>query len=342
MPRIAAMHHAFKRIRQLCFAGGQECSNESFLMVFVEQGLSILKILEELLSGAFGPQTPKRLSLWRRCKLVSLKRRVQKCLKELDPILQSLNFQLITMMLESVTKTQKIVVAMKVDYPLWTAEMSYNLGLCLHGSPTRCAFIRRKHELQILPELLCGKIRMWREVSIHGRAGAGKSQLALKLAHRLSHKFSSIMWIDASDEQKVIKSFLGVWNLVGTLDQRGAKKTPLSKGEKVERVLAWLARKRNSNWLLVFDGYPSTQGIEQTFNLRDNLPPGRHGSILVTNKTSTSLLFGHDMGLVAPQHCGGQGKPHRTVALNHDRWEFIWGTVLLRPSANSHIEVPRR
>ncbi|KAL7272680.1 hypothetical protein RUND412_004505 [Rhizina undulata] len=147
---------------------------------------------------------------------------------------------------------------------------------------------------------------------LHGMGGVGKSQIALEYAHRFSHCYSSIFWIDVDGSSRKAKS---VYAIVAQLVNHYATKWPSSStgfeeiaktlgipGEldpsgkisqdaidvAIKAVHAWLSAQENRGWLLLIDNYDKAEEGE----LDNLIPTCDWGSIVVTTRLPDLQRFG--------------------------------------------------
>lgn len=123
---------------------------------------------------------------------------------------------------------------------------------------------------------------------VHGLGGAGKTQLVLKVVERTRSHWADIIYIDASTQDSIEAGLQGV---------SVARKI----GDTFKHVLRWLEIHRGP-WLLVFDN-----ADEPSLPLREYLPGGGHGSIVITTRLH---------GMTA--HARGPNSTHNVSSMNQD------------------------
>ena len=127
---------------------------------------------------------------------------------------------------------------------------------------------------------------------LQGMGGQGKSQVALEYCHqKKNNPYSTIFWVDATNENTVIESFQSISEYI---------KTPTDfladSSARVEFVLrAFMLR--STSWLMVFDNYDDPD-IFQT--IQDYFPDGMSGAILVTGRHAgaSALVVEHNLGFI--------------------------------------------
>ncbi|KAL7272190.1 hypothetical protein RUND412_005017 [Rhizina undulata] len=146
---------------------------------------------------------------------------------------------------------------------------------------------------------------------LYGLGDIGKSQIALEYAHRFSHCYSSIFWIDVDDSTRKAKS---AYEIVEQLVNHYATKRPSSPGfEEIAKILGipgkldssgrlvqdaseiaikavhtWLSARGNRGWLLLIDNYDK---VEEG-GLDNLIPTCDWGSIVVTTRLPDLQRFG--------------------------------------------------
>ncbi|KAI9707067.1 MAG: hypothetical protein M1836_000027 [Candelina mexicana] len=101
---------------------------------------------------------------------------------------------------------------------------------------------------------------------LKGMGGQGKTQLALEFCRRAheTNRISSIFWVDATSEIRVRKGLEKIFHVI----------TPSHE---------------QTSWLMVFDNYDDLSGFP---NIRDYMPSGAKGSLLVTSRHADSERLG--------------------------------------------------
>ncbi|KAM6506741.1 hypothetical protein FALCPG4_018835 [Fusarium falciforme] len=123
--------------------------------------------------------------------------------------------------------------------------------------------------------------------------GQGKTQLALQFCiqnwHRAgkdyekSKKYHAIFWVDATSEMAVLKSFLRIYELIKSpgmiLNDEDAQIQHVK-----QTIQGW-----TFPWLIVFDNYDKPSDFQ---SIRDYMPIGHEGAILVTSRHEDSASVG--------------------------------------------------
>ncbi len=149
----------------------------------------------------------------------------------------------------------------------------------------------------------------WPVAVLYGVAGCGKSELARQYIHLNLDKYSSIFWINASNEKSIELSFQEVSRRIAALDDPKTIKgrpygdqDPDGKEELhilVQKVTEWLEQPREKPWLLVLDDlsrespYPSsavwTSKRSERKSWRELLrlipsTTGSHGHVIISTR----------------------------------------------------------
>ncbi|KAI1386773.1 uncharacterized protein F4822DRAFT_411176 [Hypoxylon trugodes] len=129
-----------------------------------------------------------------------------------------------------------------------------------------------------------GSMQPPRIVVLQGMGGQGKTQLALRYcgAARFQKNFHCTLWIDASTKASMIRGLEGIAEELN--DSNEALTDTDSKIALVRRKLTV----GNMPWLLVFDNYDDPTA----FDLRDYVPKGPLGNVLVTSRSPDAERIG--------------------------------------------------
>ncbi|TPX14735.1 uncharacterized protein E0L32_005130 [Thyridium curvatum] len=143
-------------------------------------------------------------------------------------------------------------------------------------------------------------------VVLHGTAGSGKTELALKYAEHYSKDFKSIFWVTASTATLLQQSFGAIAQAIvrayaatipappppygkiaemiglkGIVDGDGILQEQSGNADIICRaVRKWLDHPSNGPWLLIFDNYDQPEA----FPIRESFPSNSRGKILVTTR----------------------------------------------------------
>lgn len=183
--------------------------------------------------------------------------------------------------------------------------------------PRNNGFTGRSNILDKLHEHLKGTASNTRHntVALYGPGGIGKTQIALEYAHEHKNDFSSVFWIDATNQDSAHHSFLQAasrlvrhhedlyWfgkapdyykiaatlGMVGLISVEGhVISNSSTTGRVVEAMKEWLVKDTNRDWLLVFDNVDDLE----TFDIRDFFPQSSWGSIIITTRRPDCARFG--------------------------------------------------
>lgn len=164
-------------------------------------------------------------------------------------------------------------------------------------------FVARTSELRKIREALASDGSR-RAVVVHGLGGIGKTQLAIAYAKRFQNSHSAVFWINAKDTSTLMSSYASLAKQI-LLDHPSAPYlvslgATTSADRTIDAVKSWLSIRNNTRWLMVFDNLdnPKVPGNDDpaAVDIRDFLPGGHQGSILVTTRSS-QLSIGHHLHL---------------------------------------------
>jgi hypothetical protein len=141
--------------------------------------------------------------------------------------------------------------------------------------------------------------------ALYGPGGIGKTQIAIEYAHLHHANYSSVFWVDATNQKSACDSFLQIatrvlrhyvekdvetpnygsiartLGLIDLLDENG--RISMMYGDNhgiVDAMKDWFAKEANTEWLLIFDNVDDLE----TFDIRDFFPKAPWGSILITTR----------------------------------------------------------
>ena len=129
-------------------------------------------------------------------------------------------------------------------------------------------------------------------VVVQGMGGQGKTQVALEYCHRKTGAtFPTIFWVGAMSESTVEASFQFISECI---------KAPADNFPDIKARTRFVLRSFTSwpeKWLMVFDNYDNPIDFP---NIKDFIPPGRLGAILVTSRheDSSALVIGRSMNFI--------------------------------------------
>jgi hypothetical protein len=108
------------------------------------------------------------------------------------------------------------------------------------------------------------------ELGRHSLHSQGKTQIALGYCRRVKGK-RGVFWVDATSEATVKRSFVTI-------------STKIQATEDIMDVLG----DSLDPWLMVFDNYDDADDFD---NIRDYMPEGEEGCILITSRHAASINF---------------------------------------------------
>lgn len=115
-----------------------------------------------------------------------------------------------------------------------------------------------------------------RIVALRSLGGQGKTQVALRLCHRLRKKgLSHILWIDASSESSLRSAYVTYAHLMKP------NRNHTDNAEHHVRYIKQELERRSTGFLLVMDNYDQPDTFE---NILDYVPDNAKGSVLVTSR----------------------------------------------------------
>ncbi|KAF3935759.1 hypothetical protein ABW19_dt0210035 [Dactylella cylindrospora] len=154
-----------------------------------------------------------------------------------------------------------------------------------------------------------GNLSSTRRVAVlHGMGGLGKSQIALEYAYRHTERYSAVFWVDATNwttinnsGRRILESMVAHYatkyhtkqedmfasiaidlGIPGQINTAGELKGNAEKSSW-QVVRDWMARNENTKWCLVADGLNEEEDARR---LREVLPAGAHGHIIVTSRVT--------------------------------------------------------
>lgn len=146
----------------------------------------------------------------------------------------------------------------------------------------------RVRELDELHQFLAeeGRSVIW------GLSGYGKTQLAIHYIHKFRVMYSSVLWIDASNEDSLLESFEDIALQLRRSEnsQQTLSTDSVSSNARhhaaIEEVIRWLSRDAAKSWLMVFDSVDRFAELA----IRKYLPDCGHGHFIITT-TRSDLHF---------------------------------------------------
>ncbi|KAL2844340.1 hypothetical protein BJY01DRAFT_214976 [Aspergillus pseudoustus] len=205
---------------------------------------------------------------------------------------------------------------------------NYRIPLDLAQVPVGRSFIGRESELAYLrSHLLPTTSTDQKVVVLHGLAGIGKTQLAIRFAIAHKNDYSAIIWVNAKTRETLYQSLAAALPKLPTF---GVQSDAHQIEQQARAVITWLSREGNSKFLLIYDNVEQPTVVEGPGTTRDcidqisdYLPFACHGSIIITTRnmdlarrvrlgelyhvkrldpdTSLQLLIGSDGTRLEPQ-----------------------------------------
>ncbi|KAF1810343.1 kinesin light chain 1 [Eremomyces bilateralis CBS 781.70] len=175
----------------------------------------------------------------------------------------------------------------------------FSVGFSLADASETEHFVVRETELKEIHQTLSGDgIR--RIAVLHGLGGIGKTQLTVAYAKQYRANYSTVLWLNAKDEDTLKQSF---GNVAPRILQEHPSAQRLNgvdlKGsldEVVEAVKGWLSLPKNTRWLVIYDNYDNPKVAGNTdagaLDIRKYLPESHQGSVIVTTRSS-QVTVGH-------------------------------------------------
>lgn len=108
---------------------------------------------------------------------------------------------------------------------------------------------------------------------LNGLGGIGKTQMAIKYAHRHRDKYKMALWINGYTRETINADFIAI----AGADFLDLQEKDMQNQDTVNAVLCWL--ENHTDWLLVFDN------VEAPTMVKDYIPAKGKGHILLTTRT---------------------------------------------------------
>ncbi|MCJ1454652.1 hypothetical protein MMC28_005005 [Mycoblastus sanguinarius] len=153
-------------------------------------------------------------------------------------------------------------------------------------------FVGRGELLVKIDEIFSPGTNERRIIVLHGMGGQGKTQIALEYCRRakISGKFPTIIWLDATSPGTITKEF-------GQLaDNLAANKRSFPNLESKTQYVKERLEHWPSPFLLVFDICDRPSALQ---GVRDNLPGGFKGAVLCTSRHAESDRLGFTIEIPA-------------------------------------------
>ncbi|KAG8745584.1 hypothetical protein FRC12_014508 [Ceratobasidium sp. 428] len=177
---------------------------------------------------------------------------------------------------QSITVSKGALMGVDIGATMQQPAVQQTTGVkrCPAPSP---AFTGCERQISQVVNCLLSRTNERRVCVVHGLGGSGKTQIALKSVERTRDNWSDIVYVDATTRESAITTLKGFAQ---------ARKI----GETHEDTLRWLESSSQS-WLLVID---NADDPEQ--RLRDFIPGGSRGSVLITTRLRRLALLGQGSG----------------------------------------------
>jgi ankyrin repeat protein/tetratricopeptide (TPR) repeat protein len=122
-------------------------------------------------------------------------------------------------------------------------------------------------------------------VVLHGMGGQGKTQLALEYCRRSqeAHIHKVILWIDASSEQTLIRSYGKI------VDKLAGSRVVFPNEQSRVTYLKNFLNHRQDSWLLVLDNYDAPNTFQ---SIKDYLPETNLGCLIITSRHGGAETLG--------------------------------------------------
>ncbi|HLZ56719.1 MAG TPA: tetratricopeptide repeat protein [Ktedonosporobacter sp.] len=159
---------------------------------------------------------------------------------------------------------QLLQAALLEPLPPW--YVPYHRNLLFTG---REGLLQEIHQ-KLLPESV---VRSSQPCAVNGLGGIGKTQTALEYAYRYRHDYSAVLWLQADSHEVLISSCTQLAQEMDLPERNEADQAKVVAGFR-----RWL--KRKTRWLLILDN------VEDLCVVKEFLPPGYHGYVLLTTRAS--------------------------------------------------------
>lgn len=168
---------------------------------------------------------------------------------------------------------------------------NYDFGLRLSNAPQidEDDFVGRDRELEQLQAWLTPRPKRQNVVAVCGLGGMGKTQLSIHFARKFIDTYSSVFWLNGTDES-TLKAGLAELAVQVMEDYTPPSVNDAQEGEQMAQLARqWLSRPDNDRWLVIYDNYddPRLPGMDSStgYDIRHFFPHRTHGSILITTRS---------------------------------------------------------
>jgi hypothetical protein len=131
---------------------------------------------------------------------------------------------------------------------------------------------------------------------VHGLGGIGKTQLAVEFARKYHARYSAVLWLDGSSNDRLRQSFVNVAHRLPSKQLTADTREALSQSKiNVDIVIGgvwkWLDLPTNRDWLLIIDNVDRDPLYKdkdpQAYKVEEYFPSADHGSILITSRLAS-------------------------------------------------------
>ncbi|PQE23335.1 Tetratricopeptide-like helical domain protein [Rutstroemia sp. NJR-2017a BBW] len=161
-------------------------------------------------------------------------------------------------------------------------------------------FVGRERELDQLEEWLLSHTLKQNIAAIYGLGGIGKTQLSLHFVKQHKIKYSSIIWLNAKNENTLKAGLLDLWKRISGKRENELITNQQDEELAIRNVRQWFSEPENNQWLVIYDNYddPRFSATQSStgYDIRQFFPYRTQGSILITTRSSR-INFGKKLQL---------------------------------------------
>ncbi|KAG8725927.1 hypothetical protein FRC12_023878 [Ceratobasidium sp. 428] len=172
---------------------------------------------------------------------------------------------------EAIKARQCVVATHNIDRQLQVPTPHKPVSIKMYPSSSPM-FIGREEEIQKISSCFSDGSTGRKVFVLHGLGGTGKTQIALRFIEVSQDRFTDIIYVDASSRETVISSLKSFAEVKGL-------------GQADADPKEWISTLQEP-WLLVFN---NANGSD--VDLRDYLPTGSYGNILITTRNRDLALL---------------------------------------------------
>jgi hypothetical protein len=165
-------------------------------------------------------------------------------------------------------------------------KQSFRIPFNHQGVPNIQNFVGRDDDLTAMEEYLREMPIRQRILVLWAAPGFGKTQLAVAFANKWHEDFTSTFFLQGENSETLNKSISDAFDQIWEkwAPELGRPNEKPGKTEEINKLfLRWLSIQQNQRWLLIVD---SVDGND----VKDFLPKGNHGSIIVTTRRREDFL----------------------------------------------------